>query len=183
MTGRNFARKINIRFNCFGARTGRHCLEFLGPHPYFDLAPILGRFSGFIEPVRHNKNGDADAAATCEAVTANALLYFVCILRVAIVLVAREKNTPRWIARSSRSSRSAAFSPSLDAPSQQQTPGGPRALVKLIEGCVDDSTIEADRASRCAFTMCQEGPRSIPLLAGCRILTLYWPSPEVHKPR
>lgn len=147
MTGRYFARKINIRFNCFGARTSRHCLTFLAPDSFFDLAPILGRIGGFIQAIRHNKNGDADAAATCEAHTANARLYFVYISRVAIVLVAREKNT------------------AMDLPLEPKLEIGglrsihrcpqPAALVKLIEGCVDGSTIEAARASRCAVTMCQ----------------------------
>lgn len=51
-----------------------------------------------------------------------------------------------------------------------------RELVKLIEGCVDDNTIEEDRhrGRHDAHLQCaKDSRRSIPLLAGCRKLTLY----------
>ena len=46
--------------------------------------------------------------------------------------------------------------------------------VELIEGCVDDHTIEEDGIEGFMMLQCaKDSRRSIPLLAGRRILTVY----------
>ena len=52
ITGRNFARKTNIRFNYFGVRTSLHCQKFLGLHSFFDpRADPPPQFSGLMQPL------------------------------------------------------------------------------------------------------------------------------------
>jgi len=52
MTGRNFAKKTNIRFNYFGARTSRHGHEFLGPHSFFRPRARILRHNSAEGPAR-----------------------------------------------------------------------------------------------------------------------------------
>ena len=111
MTGRNFAKKTNIRFNYFGARTSRHGHEFLGPHSFFrprarilrhnsadwpsPRAPTATPMQPLFARPRHSQMRfvSVETAISWFFIGRSLFLLLRCISGVAILPVAREKNS------------------------------------------------------------------------------------------